>query len=238
MLGKIQIGEEGNHSGPGGDGGHPAIRRAIVAGVLAARDEVDRLGIDVRIGCNSTPNFDPSQEFWADLGRLGGSEFAGALDYAGLDFFPDVFRPIPPDALVDAVGGVLHGFRDGAASPPPASRDNADPRHRERLADRRGALAERQAEVLETVVRAVAADASNVAAYEHFALRDADSDRADADVRLRPVALRLHAQAGLRHLSQADRGTQLIACSLAFHRAPARPWSLALRATRRGFRSV
>ncbi|HEV7713080.1 MAG TPA: hypothetical protein VGP16_33110 [Asanoa sp.] len=183
VLATIQVGEEGNHSGPGGDGGHAAVRRAIVAGVLAARDEVDRLGIDVRVGCNSTPIFDPEQEYWADLGRLGGSEFAGALDYAGLDFFPDVFRPIPPDALADAVRGVVHGFRAGslaAAGIPPTT-----PIHITESGWTTGAgrSPERQAEVLETVLRAVAGIAAeaHVAAYEHFALRDADSDRAELE---------------------------------------------------------
>ncbi|MET7426088.1 hypothetical protein [Dactylosporangium sp. NPDC005555] len=60
--------------------------RAIVEGVLAARDEVDRLGLDVLVGCNSTPVFDPAQDFWTGLGRLGGGEFRAALGYAGLDF--------------------------------------------------------------------------------------------------------------------------------------------------------
>ncbi len=180
-LATLQITEEANHAGPGGDGGFPAVRQALVEGVVAAKREVTRLGLDVRVGCNATVVFDPAQEFWTDLGRRGGDEFVAALDYAGLDFFPDVFRPIPPADLAGTVAGVLTAFREHslAAAGIPATVPVHITEHG--WATGPGRSPERQAEVLETVVRTVDAHAAtlNIAAYEYFALRDADSDNPD-----------------------------------------------------------
>jgi hypothetical protein len=174
VLATLQVGEEANHAGPGGDGGMPAVRRAVVEGVLAARAEADRLGLDVLIGCNSTPILDPAQEFWSSL---RGDDFAGALGYAGLDLFPDVFAPIPADRLADAVEGVITSFRtlSLAAAGIPATTPIHITEHGWPTGP--GRTPERQAEVLTTVVRA--ADRLGVAAYEHFALRDADSANPD-----------------------------------------------------------
>jgi hypothetical protein len=181
VLATLQVGEEANHAGPGGDGGFPQVRRAIVEGVLAARDEVDRLGLDVLVGCNSTPVFDPGQDFWTGLGRLGGAEFTGALGYVGLDFFPDVFRPVPVEAFAGAVGAVLHGFRSAslAAAGIPASVPIRVTEHGWATGPDRSY--QRQADVLETVVRTVdrLSGPLHITAYEHFSLRDADSDNAD-----------------------------------------------------------
>jgi hypothetical protein len=178
VLAKVQIAEEPDNAGPGGDGAFPAVRRALIEGVLAARDEVARLGADVLVGCNSTPAFDPGQEFWTGLGRAGGDEFRAALDYVGLDFFPDVFRPVPAEQLAGTVAGVLRHFRReslGAGGVP-----GSVPVHVTEHGWPTGAGRPpgRQAEVLETVVRAVVAAAGelNIDTYEHFALRDADSD--------------------------------------------------------------
>ncbi|MBO3738613.1 hypothetical protein [Actinoplanes flavus] len=177
-LATLQITEEANHAGPGGDGGFPAVRRALVEGVIAAKREVTRLGLDIRVGCNSTAIFDPAQEFWTDLGRRGGDEFRAALDYAGLDFFPDVFQPIPADRLAETVGGVLRLFRDQSLAA--AGIDRTVPIHITEHGWGTGAARpySRQAEVLETVVRAVddLSEELTITAYEHFALRDADSD--------------------------------------------------------------
>jgi hypothetical protein len=177
MLFSLQIAEEANHAGPGGDGAFPRVRDAIVQGVLAVKE----LGLPVRVGCNATPILDPAQEFWTDLGRRGGPGFVSALDYVGFDFFPDVFRRIPPDAFADAVAAVLTGFRErslAAAGIPPSVPIHITEHGWATGPDR---SYERQAEVLDTVVRIVdrLSGPLNIAAYEHFALRDADSANPD-----------------------------------------------------------
>ncbi|WP_433794446.1 hypothetical protein [Actinoplanes sp. CA-252034] len=177
VLAKVQITEEPDNAGPGGDGEFPAVRRALIEGTLAARDEVARLGVDVLVGCNTTLAFDPGQAFWTGLGRAGGDDFRGALDYVGLDFFPDVFRPVPAEDLAGTVAGVLrhHRHESLGAGGIPASVPLHVTEHG--WPTGAGRTAERQAEVLETVVRAVDASAGelNIDTYEHFALRDADS---------------------------------------------------------------
>ncbi|MEC3919646.1 hypothetical protein [Nocardia sp. CDC160] len=184
VLTTLQIAEEPNHSGPGGDGGQPAVRQAVIEGVRAARAEVDRLGLDVRIGCNSSVILDPAQEFWTDLGRRGGSEFAHALDYVGLDFFADVFRPIPADGLEAAVTAVLTGFRRESLTA--AGIPDTTPIHitENGWATGPNRSYARQAEVLESVVRVVdgLADELTITTYEHFGLRDSYSDQGDMNL--------------------------------------------------------
>ena len=181
VLATLQVGEEANHDGPGGDGGFPQVRRAIVEGVLAARDEVDRLGLDVLVGCNSTPVFDPAQDFWSGLGRLGGREFAGALGLCRPGLLP---RRLPAGA-----GGCLRRRGDGGAARLPRHqprrggypRDDPGPRHRARLGDRPGpfvrAAGRRPGNRGADRARAVGAAAFTT--YEHFSLRDADSGNPD-----------------------------------------------------------
>jgi hypothetical protein len=96
----VEITEEANFTdGPDCiDGAYPNVRQALIEGVVEARQTLQRLGHpDVKVGFNSTPTFGPSVEFWRSLGSLGGQRFLDALDYVGLDFFPDVFRPAAPD---------------------------------------------------------------------------------------------------------------------------------------------
>ncbi|WP_436529716.1 hypothetical protein [Actinoplanes sp. HUAS TT8] len=177
-MASLQVTEEANHAGPGGDGRSPAVREALVTGVIEAKREARRLGLDVRIGCNSTLDFTPEQEFWTDLGRRGGDEFREALDYVGLDFFPDVFSPLPPARLPAIVAGALTGFRTQSLAA--AGIPDSVPLH---ITEHGWATGperpyERQAEVLELVVGIIDEHSKilNICAYEHFALRDADSD--------------------------------------------------------------
>ncbi|MCL5996069.1 MAG: hypothetical protein M1546_08435 [Chloroflexi bacterium] len=180
-LGMLQIAEEPNSTGPGGNGGFPHVRQAVVDGVLAAKEEAVRCGADFQVGFNATPSFNPQDDFWHTLGQLGQAPFVAAPDYVGLDFFPDVFRPIAPDGLQDAVSMVLTRYRQVnladahiPAAVPIHIGENGWPTSPTRSA-------ERQATVLETIVRAVAGlrGELNITHYTYFDLRDADSAHPD-----------------------------------------------------------
>ncbi|BCJ40624.1 hypothetical protein GCM10010168_73880 [Actinoplanes ianthinogenes] len=176
-LACLQITEEPNQAGLGGDGGSPVVRDALITGVLEARREAGRLGLDVQIGCNSTLDFDPAQEFWTDLGKRGGDEFRAAVDYVGLDFFPDVFRPIAPDHLSEVVTAALTAFRTQSLAA--AGLPDTVPIHisEHGWGTGPGRSEARQAEVVSLVVKLVAVHAGrlNIDTYEHHALRDANS---------------------------------------------------------------
>ncbi|MCO6004278.1 hypothetical protein NE236_04730 [Actinoallomurus purpureus] len=175
----LQVTEEPNVPGnPTLDGYYPRVREALVEGVLAAADEARRQGFGhLQVGFNTTPLFGPGADFIASLTDLGGKEFVDALGYVGLDFFPDVFQSVPLDQLHDAVTGLLGHHRAERLTPagiapevPLHITENGWPTGPDRSP-------ERQAEVLEATVRAIAECrvAHNIGAYTHFALRDADS---------------------------------------------------------------
>jgi hypothetical protein len=96
-LATIQITEEANFShGPDCiDGPWPRVDEALTQGVIAARRQANSLGMEkVLIGFNATPTFGENAKFWQRIGALGGRIFLDSVDYVGLDFFPDVFRPL------------------------------------------------------------------------------------------------------------------------------------------------
>ena len=163
---------------PGGDGSSPDVLRALVEGVLATKDEAGRRGLPVAVGFNACPAFDPEQVFWRELARVGGTDLGRAVDYVGFDFFPDVFRPIPFEQLRPAVEGVLKRFRTVSLaaggipdSVPIRITENGWPTGPDRPP-------ERQAEILETIVRTVhkLRGPLNITHYEFFSLRDGGGD--------------------------------------------------------------
>jgi hypothetical protein len=186
-LSKLQVTEEPNNPDAvyGGDGSFPGLFEALLEGVLAARDEADKLGLTgLKIGFNATPSF-ADDPFWPQIGALANENpgFLAALGYLGFDFFPDVFRPLPsgPDgkqmSLEDAVYLVLKGFRETshkAGNIPPSLpihiTENGWPTNSARSP-------EKQAETLERIVRTVYRyrQELNVTHYEYFDLRDANS---------------------------------------------------------------
>ena len=185
-LTSLQIAEEPNNPNPdlGGDGSFPNVHEAIVQGIVAAKEEALRLGHDLRVGFNSTPSFQPDP-FWPRMGALATQRFLDSLDYVGLDFFADVFRPLAPDGqpgdVRSSVAALLKGFRGtnlAAGNIPPSV-----PIHicENGWSTGPGRSYERQAAVLETVVRTIYAHAAelNITHYEHFGLRDADSSNPD-----------------------------------------------------------
>ncbi|MFH9858856.1 hypothetical protein [Streptomyces sp. NPDC017202] len=176
----LQVTEEPNvTSNPTLDGYYPAVREAIVRGVSTAKTRARELGhADLRVGFNTTPLFGPATSFITDLTDLGGEDFVTDLDYVGLDFFPDVFQPVDASELADAVEGLLRHHRDSVLTPsglghlPLHITEHGWPTGPERPPHR-------QADVVETVVKVIAARSKqlHLSGYTHFALRDADSTR-------------------------------------------------------------
>jgi hypothetical protein len=177
-IATLQIGEEPNITGnPLLDGAYPRITEALIAGVRAAKDKARRSGHPaMRVGCNSSPLFGPDSAFFAGLTRAGGDQFIADLDYIGLDFFPDVFRPIAATRLAAVVQDLLQAHR----------RDNLAPAGLGHLPlvitehgwpTGPGRTAQRQAEVLHTVIDVISrnAEALNITGYIHHTLRDARS---------------------------------------------------------------
>ena len=183
-LYSVQITEEANFTGgPDAiDGPYPNVRQALIEGVLEAKETLERLGISgVKVGFNSTPTFGPGAEFWSSLGKLGGTSFVDALDYVGLDFFPDVFRPAAPDGekgdVRESASAVLETMRRewlpavGIGPRVPIHiAENGWPTGPARSA-------ERQSQVLETIIRTAyeARKKLNIERYTMFDLRDADT---------------------------------------------------------------
>ena len=177
-LATLQVGEEANVTGnPSLDGAYPRVTEALIAGIRAARDAARRGGHPgLKVGCNSSPLFGASSAFFTGLTRAGGEQFIADLDYIGLDFFPDVFRPIAPASLDGAVQALLDAHRRDRLGPaglghlPLVITEHGWPTGP-------GRPASRQAEVLATVIGAVSrnAEALNIAGYIHHTLRDARS---------------------------------------------------------------
>jgi hypothetical protein len=177
-ISTLQVGEEPNVTGnPTLDGYYPAVTDAVVAGVSAAKDEARRLGYHhLQVGINTTVLFGPAASFIADLTQAGGQRFTGDLDYVGLDFFPDVFRPVAPDRVAAVTEAVLRDHRENVLAPAGLSTTPL------RITEHGwptgpGRPPERQAQVIEAVVTTAAgnADALGLTGYTHFSLRDADS---------------------------------------------------------------
>jgi hypothetical protein len=88
------------------DGAHPGARDALLAGVVAAKQQVRRTGAThLRIGFSWGYERGPGADaFWRELGRRGGPAFAGAVDWVGLDIYPGTWGPaLRADGLGDGV---------------------------------------------------------------------------------------------------------------------------------------
>jgi len=182
-LAAVQVTGEPNLAGMrfAADGAYPAVREALVSGVLGAAAAKRESGATAAIGFAVAPEVDPAASgFWAAVRDLGGSDFAAALDYAGIDMYPDVFGPrLGLDQLPAAVDWVLRTYRErdlaGAGIPatvPIRICENGWPTGPDRPA-------RAQADVLETTLRTVHGLRAelNVTHWELFTLRDADSSR-------------------------------------------------------------
>lgn len=187
LLYSIQITEEANFSdGPNIiDGPYPNVRQALVEGVIAAKEELLSRSLDVQVGFNSTPTFGPSATFWNDLYALGGEAFANAVDYVGLDFFPDVFRPVAPDGepgdLQQSVKGILEIMRYEWL--PAAGLSDSTAIHITEHGCPMGSTRseERQKAIIESAIRYIyeLRERLNITRYMLFSLRDAKSSESN-----------------------------------------------------------
>jgi hypothetical protein len=182
-LAAVQITAEATLAGvpAAADGAFPGARKALVRGLLRAAEAKPAAGATAAIGFAVVPEPEPDANgFWTGIRNLGGSDFAAAADYAGIDMYPDVFGPRTGiDGLPGAVRWVLRTYRErmlpvAGINPTTPVRvcENGWPTGPARPE-------ETQALALETVVRTVSdlrADL-NVTHWELFALRDADSSR-------------------------------------------------------------
>lgn len=175
LLYAVQITEEANFTdGPEViDGPYPNVCLALTEGVKAAKETLLALGrADVKVGFNSTPTFGPSADFWKRV--AGGADFVRSLDYVGLDFFPDVFRRVAAGDLTSSAIGVLETMRNVWL--PSAGIPDTVPIHitEHGWPTSVGRGVERQAEVIEQVIRVVHGNRErlNVGRYMLFALRD------------------------------------------------------------------
>lgn len=176
-LASVQICEEPNANLPAVDGSTPNVLNALVQGVIAAKQEARLLNHSLAVGFNAVPTFKPTDTFWPELGTLADDRFLRSLDFVGLDFFPDVFRPIAAEQLTEAVTAVLTAFRR-TDLPKAGIPDSVAIRICENgWPTGPGRSEHQQAAVLEAVVRTVAALATslNIDGYSFFALRDANS---------------------------------------------------------------
>lgn len=179
-LVKIQITEEPNNpdAAAGGDGSSPNIKQAIIDGVIAAKKAIIKLGLDIQVGFNAVISFNPNDTFFNDLTALSNSDFINALDYVGLDFYPGVFRPLPPElSLKDAVVAVLTHFRNNnlAAAQVPEHlpmhiTENGFPTNETRAETEQAKAVE---EIITTIYKK--RQELNITHYAFFDLRDADN---------------------------------------------------------------
>jgi hypothetical protein len=184
-LGKIQITEEANVDLPVLDGHYPLSRKALVEGIILAHRIIQQLGLNIPVGFNATPDFNPNKKFWKEIGSLANPSFYHALGYVGLDFFPDVFRPIPnaeqEGVLEQAIRHILTFYRNSdmvdagiSEKIPLHITENGWPTPE-------GRPEATQADRIEKIVRILYKHRKefNITHYELFGLRDADSKQAD-----------------------------------------------------------
>jgi hypothetical protein len=101
------------------DGAYRGAPRALVRGVVAAKDEARRNGAGRRlhVGFNWAYQLGPAEEaFFAGLGASGGRAFARAVDWVGLDAYPGTWGPPlahgdPARAVRSALLGALRLLR-------------------------------------------------------------------------------------------------------------------------------
>jgi hypothetical protein len=183
-IGKLQITEEANVNLPVLDGHYPKSRVALVEGIVTAHNKLKKMDLQIPVGFNTAPDFNPDKPFWKEIALMADRSFYDALGYVGLDFFPDVFRPIPgaekENVLDESIKYIISLYRNDMVQAgirhdiPLHITENGWP-----TGD--GRTEKKQAERMEKIIRAVyfLRATLNITHYELFSLRDADSKNPD-----------------------------------------------------------
>ena len=181
-LSTIQITEEPNlKTAFAGDGSFENIEKALLTGVVTAKQEIEKQQLKIKVGFNAVPSFNPADNFWSTIGNDEFKKLREVIDYIKLDFYPDVFRPVAldgqPNDLEQSVINVLRHFRNVnlktgniPLSVPIHITENG-------WATGENRTYERQAQVIEKVIRTILLikDELNIDTYEVFALRDTNT---------------------------------------------------------------
>ncbi|BBG03529.1 MULTISPECIES: hypothetical protein [Pseudonocardia] len=176
VLGAVQIGEEANVTdNPVLDGAFTRVLEAVGSAIPVAKNATRRSCPEVLVGTNTTQLMaDP--HFYQRLLDSVRPDVAGHLDYVGLDAFPDVFAPLPPNADLAAVcTWLLLSHRTDSLAPaglgdvPIHLTEHGWPTGPSRSV-------ERQSEVLDAMFASAVQPSSGVTSYTHFSLRDASDD--------------------------------------------------------------
>lgn len=183
QLAAVQVTGEANLTAipDAADGAFPRAAEALVRGVLSAAQAKRAAGATAAIGFAAAVEATPDGNgFWSAVRDLGGTDFADAVDYAGIDMYPDVFGPrIELGRLPAVVTWILRTFREQTlqvagipASTPVRICENGWPTGP-------GRPESTQALVLESTLRTVhdLRAELNVTHWELFTLRDAHSSK-------------------------------------------------------------
>ncbi len=168
------------------DGAFPQARRALVDGVIAADDEARKIGVaSLPVGFNWFYRLAPGMEedFWDEIGSLGGDAFRDAVDWVGLDAYPGTFfPPLDPtygrSGMLNAMDVLRNCFMPLAGLD-----DSVEIRITENgwATDLVARTPQMQAQFLETMLGAVNEFRANynVTEYLYFDLRDGDTSSLD-----------------------------------------------------------
>ncbi|CAG7607723.1 hypothetical protein PAESOLCIP111_00988 [Paenibacillus solanacearum] len=171
------------------EGSKPYVLQALVEGVLAAKREARELDLPLHIGFGSVPESPVAlPHFWERLAELGGNDFVNAIDFVGHNFYVDVFEePLDLKDIPASVERTLRDLREKhlvaagiPAAVPIRVTENGWPTGRNPFVQAERSY-ERQAAVLETVIRTVdrLREELHITQYVLFGLRDADSSKDD-----------------------------------------------------------
>ncbi|MGO9956041.1 MAG: hypothetical protein ACLP50_08675 [Solirubrobacteraceae bacterium] len=189
-LSYLQVTNEANVGGDSSanDGSFPGAETALIDGVEAAKQAVIATGEDIKVGFNWAYDLSLGENaFWSFLQTTGGTTFANAVDWVGLDVYPGTWGPGLPagpsfgDAVSSEMTQALHTLR--TVYMPMARLSAGVPIHVSETGFPTGptrSYAE-QATALESEVDAVNAVRTlyNVTDFRWFDLRDAITDSTD-----------------------------------------------------------